>query len=162
MGVRELEERSLKAAWLALDGDGSGRLTAGEFGKFMRLGAESRDTQVPWRERVHSANRREAEASGREMHQLLSRDVAASMSGEACASGDELRGLSERLNQKMHELFSVIHNGVPTRVSWFRLFQHMDDDKSGLISYAEFSEMVCGPSSPQPRGCGPDPSYGVV
>ena len=38
LGVRELDEKSLKAAWLSLDGDGSGRLTAGEFGKFMRLG----------------------------------------------------------------------------------------------------------------------------
>ena len=128
--------------WLALDSDGSGRLAAGEFGKFMRLGAESRDAKVPWRERVHSANKREAEALGREMHQLLSRNLATSMEGEAAASTDELQGLSEWLNRRMHELFSVIHNGVPTRVSWYRLFQHMDEDKSGLISYDEFSEMV--------------------
>ena len=42
----------------------------------------------------------------------------------------------------MHQLFSVVHNGIPTKVSWFRLFKHMDDDASGLISYIEFAGMV--------------------
>ena len=42
----------------------------------------------------------------------------------------------------MHELFSTVHNGIPSKVSWFRLFKHMDDDGSGLISYKEFAGMV--------------------
>ena len=46
------------------------------------------------------------------------------------------------LSDKMHQLFSVVHNGIPTKVSWFRLFKHMDDDASGLISYIEFAGMV--------------------
>ena len=45
------------------------------------------------------------------------------------------------LSDKMHQLFSVVHNGIPTKVSWFRLFKHMDDDASGLISYVEFAEI---------------------
>ena len=42
----------------------------------------------------------------------------------------------------MHELFSTVHNGIPSKVSWFRLFKHMDDDGSGLISFNEFEGMV--------------------
>ena len=40
LGHKELPEKVLKAAWLALDNDGSGRLTAGEFGAFQSVGKE--------------------------------------------------------------------------------------------------------------------------
>ena len=46
------------------------------------------------------------------------------------------------LTDKMHQLFSTVHNGIPSKVSWFRLFKHMDDDASGLISFIEFAGMV--------------------
>ena len=46
------------------------------------------------------------------------------------------------LSDKMHELFSTTYNGIPSKVSWFRLFKHMDDDGSGLISFKEFEGMV--------------------
>ena len=46
------------------------------------------------------------------------------------------------LTDKMHQLFSTVHNGIPSKVSWFRLFKHMDDDESGLISFIEFAGMV--------------------
>ena len=46
------------------------------------------------------------------------------------------------LTDKMHQLFSTVHNGIPSKVSWFRLFKHMDDDESGLISFGEFAGMV--------------------
>ena len=39
LGPKELPEKVLKAAWLALDCDNSGQLTVGEFGAFMRAGA---------------------------------------------------------------------------------------------------------------------------
>ena len=54
----------------------------------------------------------------------------------------QVRALAAQLHDKMHQLFSVVNNGVPTKVSWFRLFKHMDDDESGLISYTEFEGMV--------------------
>ena len=37
---KELPEKVLKAAWMALDGDGSGYLNAGEFGAFMQNRAQ--------------------------------------------------------------------------------------------------------------------------
>ena len=54
----------------------------------------------------------------------------------------QVRALAAQLHDKMHQLFSVVNNGVPTKVSWFRLFKHMDDDESGLISYSELAGMV--------------------
>ena len=54
----------------------------------------------------------------------------------------QVRALAAQLHDKMHQLFSVVNNGVPTKVSWFRLFKHMDDDESGLISYSELAGRV--------------------
>ena len=54
----------------------------------------------------------------------------------------QVKALAGLLSDKMHQLFSVVHNGIPTKVSWFRLFKHMDDDASGLISFIEFAGMV--------------------
>jgi len=39
----QLPEKTLKKVWLALDKDGSGHITAGEFGAFMRLGSTLQD-----------------------------------------------------------------------------------------------------------------------
>ena len=36
----ELSDAELRGVWLRFDGDGSGHVSAGEFGKFMRLGEE--------------------------------------------------------------------------------------------------------------------------
>ena len=151
---KELPEKQLKAAWLALDDDGSGRLTAGEFGAFMRIGEREKGRVHPlggkveevdgWRERMLLANQRQSFALRAEKDKLLDRNIASSMAGEPPATDEELKALAEMLNVKMHQLFSVINNGIPTKVTWYRLFKHMDDDSSGLISYAELSDMVRG------------------
>ena len=80
----------------ALDNDGSGRLTAGEFGAFMRLGERERSNDVSekgaqWRERVQSANRRASQQARAERDKLLDRGIATSMSGEPPASDEEVR-----------------------------------------------------------------------
>ena len=33
----------------------------------------------------------------------------------------QVRDLATKLSNKTHQLFSVVHNGVPAKVSWFRL-----------------------------------------
>ena len=63
-------------------------------------------------------------------------------SSELPAAEEQVVWLASVLHAKMHQLFSVVNNGVPTKVSWFRLFKHMDDDESGLISYAELADMA--------------------
>ena len=47
------------------------------------------------------------------------------MRGEPPATDEEVKALAETLTAKMHRLFSVVNNGIPTKVSWFRLFKHM-------------------------------------
>ena len=143
LGHKELPEKVLKAAWLALDNDGSGRLTVGEFGQFMQLGyRDLAEKAAKRRKEIHEANMRAAAAVKAEQDRLFNRDIARSMSGEAPATDEEVRNLASKLTDKMNELFATVHNGVKSKVTWFRLFKHMDDDESGLISYKEFAGMV--------------------
>ena len=60
-------------------------------------------------------------AARAEMDRLLSRDITAGMVGEPPASEEGLRSLAAQLQHKMNQLYSVVHNGVPTKVSWYRL-----------------------------------------
>ena len=146
LGHRELPEKILKAAWLALDNDGSGRLTVGEFGQFMQLGGhEKRDGAEKAEARrkvIFEANKRAAAQVRAEQEALMDAHIITSMRDEAPATEEEVQDLASKLSSKMHQLFSVVHNGIPTKVSWFRLFKHMDDDESGLISFIEFAGMV--------------------
>ena len=146
LGHKELPEKILKAAWLALDNDGSGRLTVGEFGQFMQLGGhEKRDSAEKAEARrkvIFEANKRAAQKVREEQEALKDAHIMTSMSGEAPATEEEVQDLASKLTDKMHQLFSTVHNGVKSKVSWFRLFKHMDDDASGLISYIEFAGMV--------------------
>ena len=61
-----LPEAHLRSLWRALDADGSGYLTTGEFGKFMRLGARPQSS---------SAYRRPASPSGHALVALQRRKV---------------------------------------------------------------------------------------
>ena len=146
LGHKELPEKILKAAWLALDNDGSGRLTVGEFGQFMQLGGhEKRDGAEKAEARrkvIFEANKRAAAQVRAEQEALMDAHIITSMRDEAPATEEEVQDLASKLSSKMHQLFSVVHNGIPTKVSWFRLFKHMDDDESGLISFIEFAGMV--------------------
>ena len=146
LGHKELPEKILKAAWLALDNDGSGRLTVGEFGQFMQLGGHEKRDGVEKaearRKAIFEANKRAAQKVREEQEALQDAHIIASMSGEAPATDEEVQHLASKLSTKMHELFSTVHNGIPSKVSWFRLFKHMDDDGSGLISFNEFEGMV--------------------
>ena len=169
---KELPDRQIKAAWLALDKNGSGFISAGEFGGMMRRGEHVQagfvEQKAPWQERVHSQRWQKAEEVRQTMDRLFHRDLKASMAGAPRATPEELYELSVALNKKMHELQQKKDAGVPIvdprtdtgaasgtaaigrdtgnaytgTVAWFKLFRHMDDDGSGQISYVEFSGMI--------------------
>ena len=169
---KELPDRQIKAAWLALDKNGSGFISAGEFGGMMRRGEHVQagfvEQKAPWQQRVHSQRWQKAEEVRQTMDRLFHRDLKASMAGAPRATPEELYELSVALNKKMHELQQKKDAGVPIvdprtdtgaasgtaaigrdtgnaytgTVAWFKLFRHMDDDGSGQISYAEFSGMI--------------------
>merc|ERR1712139_131126 len=56
-------DEQLKAIWVALDEDGSGLITAGEFGKFMRLGAHIHEVQESSKAKLMRAKKAEAAAT---------------------------------------------------------------------------------------------------
>ena len=102
----------------ALDNDGSGRLTAGEFGAFMRLGERERSNDVSekgaqWRERVQSANRRASQQARAERDKLLDRSLGASMASEPPATDEEVSSLTAYLcpapTRESHDPASAAH-----------------------------------------------------
>ena len=147
LSLQELTERKLKSIWLALDTDSSGFITVGELGAFVRLGegaepswqdgATLKFVNVAWRDNVLADRRQEAGKVRRELGRLLHQDIRASMLDAPHATVEEMRALSASLNRKMHALQE--REGV---VSFFKLFNHMDDDGSGQLSYVEFAGMV--------------------
>ena len=54
---KELPEAALKAVWLALDRDGSGHISVGEFGAFMRKGKSNEPAPLTWRAKVEAQKR---------------------------------------------------------------------------------------------------------
>ena len=57
---KELPEAALKAVWVALDSDGSGHISVGEFGAFMRKGGGATGHRGGAMMAVHTSRRREA------------------------------------------------------------------------------------------------------
>jgi Ca2+-binding EF-hand superfamily protein len=138
LGLEELPEATIKKVWLALDKDGSGWMTAGEFGAFMRKGQHAINSNRPtWRQKAEAAKRAEADALRARMDSINHQDIKREMKREKSATPEEVRALSQRLSTKLTEL-------IPDRRerSWFKLFKHMDDDSSGLIGYDELAGMV--------------------
>ena len=120
----------LRGVWRALDADGSGYLTAGEFGHFMRRAEAQPESSgaygvdVGWRTKLHKKRRQEKESFVMEMNKESF--AFADVKG---ASESEVRGLAQKMHRKMCELFQG-----QSGASWYTLFRHMDDDGSGKIT----------------------------
>ena len=97
----------------------------------MRLGRP--EAAVHWRERLENRNRAIAVAKKREMDKLAGRETALMLSQVHPASAEEMQEMSERLNGQMNLLIKD-----PKARQWFKLFAHMDDDRSGRLTYKEF------------------------
>lgn len=134
LSVDELSDAKLLAVWAALDADGSGSLTSGEFGRFMRLA--TRHPEQSWKER-HAASQ-----AGRGR---LARQQTAVLSGKAVANAlASLPPADPALVQRISELINTkltIFPDPQTR-TWYMLFKHIDDDATGRISHDEFAGFV--------------------
>ena len=129
---RKLPDSKLRAVWAALDADGSGFITAGEFGGFMRKGEPAVPPELSWQARVLASKRAiadqvRAEAEG-------DRWIAA---GIEPASDGQVIVLAQLINRTLEQLYED-----PQKRSWFKLFKHMDDDGSGRVTFAELSAML--------------------
>ena len=85
-------------------------------------------------EAVYVERKANADVMRREKHERLHRDIADELKGHEGASREQVVHVSERLNKIMFEIMGD--------TSWIKLFHHMDDDASGLISYAELIDMI--------------------
>ena len=137
LNKKELKEAELRAVWQALDDDKSGFLTAGEFGKFMRKGEVELLRQKPqatWKEKLLAARREETAAAEAERNRFKLEMAGIMPAGEA-----QVQAMSLRLNRKMAQI-----EPDPLKRSWYRLFQYMDGDGSGKVTYHELAKMVRG------------------
>ena len=111
----ELPSAKLKTLWCALDTDQSGFITAGEFGAFMKRGAQQVLTPIPsWKERLHAERREGAAALQAELkkEKLLMVDVSP-------ADDAAVRNLSMLLHEAMAEM-----EPDPNKRTWYTLFKH--------------------------------------
>merc|ERR1719237_1167501 len=68
------------------------------------------------------------------LHRHLMKKGAA---GSRVATEEEVLRVATMLNERMKEIFLD-----PQARSWYKLFNHMDDDCSGKIDYHELSDMI--------------------
>lgn len=141
----ELGERQLQRLWAALDTEGSGLLTAGEFGGFMRRGAKPREGPS-WREKVSSDRKARCDQVRRELDGLSGRAYARAVAGEARASLELVRDVSARINAAASDVFGDARDGSP-----IHLFKGMDLGESGRIGLPDLTRLVrdvlCLPAS---------------
>ena len=129
----EVADAALKQTWVALDSDGTGFITAGEFGLFMKKGEaalRSLRPQTTWREKVAARRRLEVTALTASMSKERSTTAhVAAADRHACIT------VAMLFHSKLLKLF-------PQNPSWFKLFNQMDNHGTGRISFDEMAEMV--------------------
>ena len=98
-----------------------------------------------------ASNRAAASAVRQETDRLTGTHLRAKFERITPASDEELTVLSQLLNKQMVAIIAD-----PKARGWFKLFQHMDDDRSGRISYRAAPALARTPAttdgSPSPHG----------
>ena len=137
---RQCPDLRLRGVWRALDADGSGYLTAGEFGHFMKRGEAHLQQLHPeqsWKQLLHRERRAQKEAVEEYLRNEMSGGAAAdAFASVKAATASEVAEMASAMTRRMHELY------VGRSAAWFRLFKHMDSDGSGRVTYGEFAELV--------------------
>ena len=104
-----LSEETMRSVWVALDSDGSGYLSAGEFGRFMRKGEEGvGSVSTTWRQNLHAKLQRERE----EFEAVLYKEARRNAHIEP-ADESEVNAMAVKLTKKMHQVF------VAQNPSWY-------------------------------------------
>ena len=101
------------------------------------MGAPHTDKVAAAKQFVADRNRAAGDLLRAEKDKLFHRDLARAMANEPRASAEEIAAVSALLNVAQRIVVPAWETA-----SWFKLFRHVDADGSGLISYAEFVDMV--------------------
>lgn len=138
----EFSDWDLLRVWKVLDTKGSGFLSAGEFGAFMRLG-ESERTGPTWQEKVAAAKREQGDKVRAELSEMMQRDVVRNLGDVAKASPSDLLDFARLLNARARQLVPELELvDDPTLCAWWRLFKEMDVDGSEMMGLLTFSRLV--------------------
>jgi len=112
--------------------EGSGRASRGYEGREFTSVGERAAQRVQQRNRGMAAVVRKERAERKGVHLRAFGESSA----KACCQ-EELETMSLMLNNRMVELIED-----PLARSWYKLFNHMDDDGSGLIDFHELEDMI--------------------
>ena len=129
-----LSDEQALALWKALDEDGNGHISHGEWGHFMKRGQPAAAESA--RQRLiamRAAAKRKADAEA-DVH--AGRHVTALLAAEPAASEAELKEYSGLLNAALRRITADGEQGE--QLVWFRLFKAVDYNGSGLIDYFEY------------------------
>ena len=133
----KLPNVKLQALWKALDEDDSGWISTGEFGRFMKLGAQQAADHVAQKvAKSKAAKAEEARLVKEETDKLTGRDMTARLESLPAATKEETLALSKEFNEKMARTLP------PKEQEWYRIFKQVDTDQSGRISITEFTDIV--------------------
>ena len=139
-----MPEERLKSAWIALDLDASGLISAGEFGKFMRRGSwvlvkALRAYMPSWQDRRAQRARAAHEARRAEREAYFHEDIRSELACVPAASEDDVVALSEYFNRRLSQIGTP---GASFHSLSMALFRHVDENGLGLISFIELQAIV--------------------
>jgi len=132
---KALPRDTLRAVWAALDAQGRGWIGESDLTRWMRQGEPSVE---PYKERLLRMRRGSAKELRAEMDLMFHRDIKAQMEGKTRASNEDMLRVAALLNEHVVQQSRDLNKTI----CWYRMFKDIDDDRSGLIDYDEFSRMV--------------------
>ena len=134
LGPNQVAKDELLALWKALDADGSGLITSGEFGQFMKLGAPEKG--LGWKALRTQRKREEAQKVIDMLDAEQGRHVSKKLEGVEAADQERVVEMSKKLNEALNFVPD------PAARSWVKLFNKIDEDGSGKMAYREFMRMA--------------------
>jgi len=136
-----MSDMAVKALFCALDGDQDSCLSKEEMHGFLRLGYQPNHAQV-----VYTDHHLTAVWERHNMSQPIASMATARMRSELAAAGiaplsePEVKALSIKLNEWLEQfLYDERH---PPSATWYVLFEILDKDRSGFITYDELETAV--------------------
>ena len=145
----ELADTKLKSLWCALDADASNHVTHEEFGRFMNLAGPSHSKEGMYEKRAE-AIRQAKRAKALELEAMEAKLNGADKTNTAQIrsmltnlavpplNDADIEGLSLKFNVQLEYMLP----GNDRSHSWMTMFEEVDKDKSGLITYNELERMV--------------------
>jgi len=135
-----ISDATVRQLWCALDADNSNQMQPAEFAKFLKLGALEHKAKARVLHKTELGSTKEV-GMGRALGCTPTKELRAELLGKGVAAlgEDGLNRLSKRFND---ELERSAYNKNKNTHSWFQLYNEVDKDQSGMITYDEFTDVA--------------------